>query len=99
MGNIIKEFISFFIPYLITVLSIAIPLAVTMAKNAGLQLMDYHKRIEGILKDELSRALSEKKEAEFQLTAKTAEIEWLAKKVATLERELSALRANSSKRQ
>ena len=99
MDKLTMDFISFFIPYLITVLAIAIPLAVTMAKNAVLQLMDYHKRIEGILKDELSRALSENKEAEFQLTAKTAKIEWLAKKVATLEGELSVLRANSSKQQ
>ena len=97
MDKLTTDFLSFFVPYLIVVLGVAVPLATKMAKDAGLQLMDYHTRIEGILKDELSRALSEKREAEFQLTAKTAEIEWLAKKVANLEGELSALRSNSSK--
>ena len=37
------------------------------------------------------------READFQRTTKIAEIERLTKKVATLEGELSALRANSSK--
>ena len=47
----------------------------------------------------VSDALSEKEEAELQLKTKTAEIERLTKKVATLEGELSDLRANSSKHQ
>nr|DAR09734.1 MAG TPA: hypothetical protein [Caudoviricetes sp.] len=51
--------------------------------------------------DELSKALRSRRKAEreakFQHTTKTAEIGRLTKKVATLEGELSAIRANSSK--
>ena len=101
MDKLTTDFLSFFIPYTIAVLAVSLPLAVAIAKDGIIWLRDHHRKVEGMLMGELREARSARRkaerEAEFQLTTKTAEIERLAKKVATLEEELSALRANSSK--
>lgn len=101
MDKLTTDFLSFFVPYLIVVLGVAVPLATKMAKDVILNYRDHYRNLEGILMDELRKEISARRDAEreadFQRTTKTAEIEWLSKKVATLEGELSALRANSSK--
>ena len=103
MDKLTTDFLSFFITYLLVVLAVAVPLATKMAKDVILLHLDRHIKVEGMLMDELRKEISARREAEretkFQRTTKTAEIERLAKKVATLEGELSAIRANSSKLQ
>lgn len=101
MDKLTTDFLSFFVIYLIVVLGVAVPLATKMAKYVILNYRDHYRNLKGILIDELRKEISARRDAEreadFQRTTKTAEIEWLTKKVATLEGELSALRANSSK--
>ena len=103
MANLVQEFLSFFVRYSIVVLGVAVPLATKMAKDVILHYRDHYRNLKGILMDELSKEISARRDAEreadFQRTTKTAEIERLTKKVATLEGVLSALRANSSKQQ
>ena len=103
MDKITTDFLSFFITYLLVVLAVAVPLAAKMAKDVILLYRDRHIKVEGMLMEGLRKEISARREAEreaeFHRTTKTAEIERLAKKVATLEGELSALRANSSKLQ
>ena len=101
MDKLTTDFLSFFVPYLIVVLAVAIPLATKIAKDVIIYYRDRHIKVEGMLIEELRKEISERREAEreakFQRTTKTADIERLTKKVATLEGELSAIRANSSK--
>lgn len=103
MDKLITDFLSFFITYLLVVLAVAVPLATKMAKYVILLYRDHYRKLKGMLMDELRKEISARRKAEreanFHRTTKTAEIERLAKKVATLEGELSALRANSSKLQ
>lgn len=103
MDKLTTDFLSFFITYLLVVLAVAIPLATKMAKDVIILYRDRHIKVEGMLMDELRKEISARREAEreakFQHTTKTAEIGRLTKKVATLEGELSAIRANSSKLQ
>ena len=101
MDNLTTDFLSFFIPYLIVVLAVAVPLATKIAKDVIIDYRDRHIKVEGMLIEELRKEISARREAEreakFQRTTKTAEIERLTKKVATLEDELLRLRANSYK--
>ena len=101
MDKLTTDFLSFFVPYLIVVLAVAVPLATKIAKDVILLHLDRHIKVEGMLIEELRKEISERREAEreakFQRTTKTEEIERLTKKVVALERELFALRANSSK--
>lgn len=103
MDKITTDFLSFFITYLLVVLAVAVPLATKMAKDVILLYRDHYRKLKGMLMDELRKEISARREAEreakFQHTTKTAEIRRLTKTVATLEGELSALRANSSKLQ
>ena len=103
MDKLTTDFLSFFVPYLIVVLGVAVPLSTKMAKDVILHYRDHYREKEGVLMDELRKEISARRDAEreadFQRTTKTAEIERLSKKVATLEGELSALRVNSSKLQ
>lgn len=103
MDKLTTDFLSFFVPYLIVVLAVAVPLATKMAKDVILHDRERHIKVEGMLMDGLRKEISARRkaerEADFQRATKTAEIERLTKKVATLEGELSALRANSSKLQ
>ena len=101
MDKLTTDFLSFFITYILVVLAVAIPLATKMAKDVILLYRDHYRKLKGMLMDELRKEISARRKAEreanFHRTTKTAEIERLAKKVATLEGELSAIRANSSK--
>ena len=101
MDKLTTDFLSFFIPYILVVLAVAVPLATKMAKDVILLYRDHYRKLKGMLMDELRKEISARREAEretkFQRTTKTAEIERLTKKVATLEDELLRLRANSSK--
>nr|DAP74152.1 MAG TPA: shock protein B [Caudoviricetes sp.] len=101
MDNLTTDFLSFFVPYLIVVLGVAVPLATKMAKDVILHYRDRYREKEGMLMDELRKEISARRdaerEAELLRKTKAAEIERLTKKVATLEGQLSALRANSSK--
>lgn len=103
MDKLTTDFLSFFIPYTIAVLAVSLPLALITAKDVIIWLRDYYRKREVRLMDELRKEirvrLAAEREADFHRTTKTAEIERLAKKVAALEGELSALRANSSKLQ
>ena len=103
MDKLTTDFLSFFIIYLLVVLAVAVPLATKIAKDVIIDYRDRHIKVEGMLMDELRKEISARRgaerEAEFHRKTKTAEIERLAKKVATLEGELSAIRANSSKLQ
>ena len=101
MDKLTTDFLSFFITYLLVVLAVAVPLATKMAKDVILLYRDHYRKLKGMLMDELRKEISARlaaeREAKFQRTTKTEYIERLAKKVSTLEGELSALRANSSK--
>ena len=101
MDNLTTDFISFFVPYVALVLSAGFIISLPLSVHHIIAVHSYHVKREEQLKVELGKALSARRkaerEAEFQCTTKTAEIERLAKEVATLKGELSALRANSSK--
>ena len=101
MDKLTTDFLSFFITYTISVLVVSLSLALIIARDSIIWLRDHYRKREVWLMDELSKAIRARREAEreveFQRTTKAAEIERLAKKVAVLEGELSALRANSSK--
>lgn len=90
------DFLSFFLPYMGLILLSSLVLSFALSEHHILAARYYYARKWERL---VSDVLSEKEEAEFQLKTKTAEIERLTKKVATLEGELSALRANSYKKQ
>lgn len=101
MYNLTTDFLSFFIPYTISVLAVSLPLALIIARDSIICLRDHYRKREVRLMDELGKEigarLTVKREADFQRTKDTAKIERLTNVVATLEGELSALRANSSK--
>lgn len=95
------DFLSFFVHYMGSVSIIAALISVPLSVHHIIAVRGYYREREERLMDELSKAIRSRREAEreakFHRTTKTAEIERLAKKVATLEGELSALRTNSSK--
>lgn len=101
MDNLTTDFLSFFVPYAISVLVVSLPLALITARDSIIWLRDYYRKREVRLMDELGKEISARLEAErgrdLLLMTKTAKIERLTKKVAALEWELSALRANPSK--
>lgn len=96
MDNLTTDFLSFFLPYMGLIILSSLFVSFALSEHHILSARYYYARKWERL---VSDALSEKEEAEVQLKTKTAEIERLSKKVATLESELSALRANSSKHQ
>lgn len=96
MDKLTTDFLSFFLPYMGLILLSSLVLSFALSEHHILAFRNYYARKWERL---VSDVLSEKEEAEFQLKTKTAEIERLTKKVATLEGELSALRANSYKKQ
>jgi len=103
MDKLTVDFLSFFVHYMGSVSIVAALISVPLSVHHIIAVRSYYIEREERLMDELSKALRSRRkadrEAEFQRTIKTAEIERLAKKVATLEGELSAIRANSSKLQ
>ena len=103
MDKLTADFLSFFVHYMGSVSIIAALISVPLSAHHIIAVRSYYEKREELLMDELSKALRARRkaerEADFQNTTKTAEIERLTKKVATLEGELSALRANSSKLQ
>lgn len=103
MDKLTTDFLSFFVPYVAFVFLAGIIISIPLSVNHIIAVRSYYAKREELLMDKLGKALSARRkaerEADFQRATKTAEIERLTKKVATLEGELSALRANSSKLQ
>lgn len=90
MYNLTTDFLSFFLPYMgLIILSSLVLLSLAMSEHHILSARYYYARKWERL---VGEAIREKNEAKL-------EVERLTKKVATLEVELSALRANSSKQQ
>lgn len=97
MDKLTTDFLSFFIPYTISVLVVSLSLALIIARDSIIWLRDHYRKREVWLMDELSKAIRARRDAEREARCQRAAIERLTKKVATLEGELFALRANSSK--
>lgn len=95
MDKISTYFIYFFVGYVAVFFVVVIPLIVHYVYKVRF----YYDKKEDRLKDELYKELIARRNAEREARCQRAEIERLTKKVATLEEELSALRANSSKHQ
>nr|DAW14368.1 MAG TPA: Mitochondrial Calcium Uniporter channel, mitochondria, pentamer, N-terminal [Caudoviricetes sp.] len=93
MDKISTYFISFFVGYVTVFFVVVIPLVVYYVYTVRV----YYDKKDDRLMDELFKELIARRDAEREARCQRAEIERLAKKVATLEGELSALRANSSK--
>lgn len=93
MDKISTYFISFFVGYVTVFFVVVIPLVVYYVYTVRV----YYEKKEDRIKDELYKELSARRDAEREARCKRAEIERISKKIATLELELSALRANSSK--
>lgn len=92
------DFLSFFVPYMGFILLSSLVLSLALSEHHILAARYYYARKwERLVGDALSKKEEAEREAELLRKTKTAEIERLTKKVATLEGELSALRANSSK--
>ena len=89
MDNLTTDFLSFFLPYMGVIILSSLFSSFALSEHHILAARYYYaskwERLVG-------ESIREKNEAKL-------EIEWLTKKVATLEEELSALRANSSKLQ
>lgn len=100
MDNLTTDFLSFFLPYMWLILLSSLFVSLALSEHHILAARYYYaRRWERLVSDAIREKNEAKWEAELLRKTKTAEIERLAKKVATLEEELSALRANSSKRQ
>ena len=101
MDKLTTDFLSFFVHYMGSVSIVAALISVPLSVHHIIAVRSYYREREERLMDELSKALRSRRkaerDAEFQRTTKTADIERLTKKVADLEGELSAIRANSSK--
>nr|DAP58566.1 MAG TPA: Cytochrome c oxidase assembly protein [Caudoviricetes sp.] len=89
MYNLTTDFLSFFLPYMGLIILSSLVLSLAMSEHHILSARYYYARKWERL---VGEAIREKNEAKL-------EVERLTKKVATLEVELSALRANSSKQQ
>nr|DAS18045.1 MAG TPA: Cytochrome c oxidase assembly protein [Caudoviricetes sp.] len=87
MDNLTVDFLSFFLPYMGLIILSSLVLSLAMSEHHILAARYYYARKWERL---VGEAIREKNEAKL-------EVERLTKKVATLEEELSALRANSSK--
>lgn len=100
MYNLTTDFISFFLPYMGLIILSSLVSSLAMSEHHILAARYYYARKwERLVGDAIREKNEAKQEAELLRKTKTAEIERMAKKVATLEGQLSALRANSSKRQ
>lgn len=99
MYNLTTDFISFFLPYmgLIILSSLVSSLAMSEHHILAARYYYYARKWERLVGDAIREKNEAKQEAELLRKTKTAEIERMAKKVATLEGQLSALHANSSK--
>nr|DAN81949.1 MAG TPA: hypothetical protein [Caudoviricetes sp.]DAQ04350.1 MAG TPA: hypothetical protein [Caudoviricetes sp.] len=87
MDNLTVDFLSFFLPYMGLIILSSLVLSLAMSEHHILAARYYYARKWERL---VGEAIREKNEAKL-------EVERLTKKVATLEVELSALRANSAK--
>lgn len=87
MDNLIVDFPSFALPYMGLILLSSLFVSFALSEHHILAARYYYARKWERL---VGEAIREKNEAKL-------EVEWLTKKVAALEEELSALRANSSK--
>lgn len=100
MDNLTTDFFSFFLPYMGVILLSSLFVSFALSEHHILAARYYYARKWERLVGEAIREKNEaKQEVEHLRKTKTAEIERLAKKVATLEGELSSLRANSPKQQ
>ena len=100
MDNLTVDFLSFFLPYMGVIILSSLVLSFALSEHHILATRYYYARKWERLIGEAIREKNEaKRYAELICKEKTAEIERLTKKVATLEGELSVLRANSSKQQ
>lgn len=98
MDNLTVDFLSFFLPYMGIILLSSLVLSLALSEHHILAARYYYARKwERLVGDAIREKNEAKQEAELLRKTKTAEIERLTKKVATLEGQLSALRANSSK--
>lgn len=98
MDNLTVDFLSFFLPYMGVIILSSLVLSFALSEHHILAARYYYARKWERLIGEAIREKNEaKRYAELIRKEKTAEIEWLSKKVATLEGQLSALHANSSK--
>lgn len=95
MDKISTHFITFFVGYVAVFFVVVIPLVVYYVYTVRV----YYDKKEDRLMDELSKELIARRDAEREARCQRAEIERLTKKVASLEVELSDLRANSYKQQ
>lgn len=87
MNKLTTDFLSFFLPYMGVIILSSLFVSFALSEHHILAARYYYARKWERL---VGEAIREKNEAKL-------EVERLAKKVATLEEELSALRANSSK--
>lgn len=98
MDNLTVDFLSFFLPYMGVIILSSLVLSFALSEHHILAARYYYARKWERLIGEAIREKNEaKRYAELIRKEKTAEIERLSKKVATLEGQLSALHANSSK--
>ena len=100
MYNLTTDFISFFLPYMGLIILSSLVSSLAMSEHHILAARYYYARKwERLVGDAIREKNEAKQEAALLRKTKPAEIARMAKKVATLEGQLSALRANSSKRQ
>lgn len=100
MYNLTTDFLSFFLPYMGLIILSSLVLSLAMSEHHILSARYYYARKwERLVGDAIREKNEAKQEAELLRKTKTAEIERMAKKVATLEGQLSALRANLYKLQ
>lgn len=100
MDNLTVDFLSFFLPYMGVIILSSLVLSFALSEHHILATRYYYaRRWERLIGEAIREKNEAKRYAELIRKEKTAEIEWLSKKVATLEGELSTLRANSPKQQ
>lgn len=97
MDNLTTDFLSFFVPYMGFILLSSLVLSLALSEHHILAARYYARKWERVVSETIREKDEAKREVELLRNTKTAEIERLTKKVATLEGELSALRANLSK--
>ncbi|WP_455515706.1 hypothetical protein [Porphyromonas sp.] len=98
MDNLTTDFLSFFVPYMGFILLSLLVLSLALSEHHILAARYYYARKwERVVSETIREKDEAKREVELLRNTKTAEIERMTKKVATLEGELSALRANLSK--
>ena len=98
MYNLTTDFLSFSLPYMGFILLSSLFVSLALSEHHILAARYYYARKwERLVSDAIREKNEAKQEAELLRKTKTAEIERLTKKVDTLEGQLSALHANSSK--